>query len=563
MLLGLLLVMSAATADESGLDVLDLFGVFFECPMESSFDLAADGSVCVPIVLAQPVQEEDESRSPNEIEESNMFDSVEVLDLETAQQCALAENPSLQAVAEQVTQTQQLVRQARSLYFPQIDVGYSVSRTDMPDSLDKSDELDDLLGRQRKVRRSESTFDFDAWGAGTQLPALLTPFQDAFALFFRIQNDLTRIFGDAEAQSQLFEEQFAFKEKVDQYSLSVTAGYLLFNGFSRKCSYAMARFGRQETEAAEREARRLLLGGVAQAFYSALLARENMRTAEADEDFNLRLLEDAKARRERGKGSTNDILNFEIRARAARAGLLMVEGEYEGARIALASLMGVPNAFLPERVTFPELASETPEEMARPDADAMIARAFECRPGIEQKEYSVKRARAAVRQRYGDFYPQVSLFASSEARLADESHFDKEDFATTVGVNISYNIFSGGRHMARVAEAKHARRQAEYRLTDEEIKVATEVQQVLLKLRISQEQLVLARTTAEYVEKNRDLVKKAYDAGKVSLALLNQSQRDLVEAQAKLNLARVSLKQSWYELRTATGEILLDFEGNE
>ena len=41
---------------------------------------------------------------------------------------------------------------------------------------------------------------------------------------------------------------------------------------------------------------------------------------------------------------------------------------------------------------------------------------------------------------------------------------------------------------------------------------------------------------------------------------LNEAQRDLIVAQAQLALARVALRFSWYDLQTATGQILETFK---
>ena len=76
------------------------------------------------------------------------------------------------------------------------------------------------------------------------------------------------------------------------------------------------------------------------------------------------------------------------------------------------------------------------------------------------------------------------------------------------------------------------------------------------KLEGAQKQLWLQRANAVLVEKNRDLVEKEYRAGSTSLVRLNEAQRDLVSAQGQLALARISLRQAWYDLWTATGAIL-------
>lgn len=480
----------------------------------------------------------------------------EVLDLETAQRWALAENPSLQMVAEQVAQTHELVRQARSLYFPQIDASYSAAHTWLGDGVVPTYDT----GRDRNTRRTRrgsriiQDVDVDETVPYADL------INDAVDVARRIQQDIAGLMGTAQEQLSALTVE---GDTLDTYSLGLSAGFILFDGFAREFNNAMARFGYRESQAAQREAHRMLLSAVARTYYGVLLARENIEVAKADEAFNKRLLKDAKSLRQVGKGSTSDVLNFEVAARLAQASLLMAEGDYQTARIALAFLMGLPGARLPDDVRLASLPGETPDDMQVPDADLLIQYALGHRPDVLQNEYGSRRAAKAVKARYAEFVPQVALFASRDARSNENSKFDWDDFSTTVGVNVSYNLFSGGRRASRVIEAKHARRQADYRLKDAELNVASDVRQAVVKLKTSQHGLVLQRTTTEYVERSRALVEKEYAAGKGALVRLNQVQRDLVRAQAQLVLARVSLHQSWHDVRTATGETLEVFDETE
>ncbi len=493
---------------------------------------AAQAAHVAPSVLA-PVRVSIASGEP-------VPDLPGTLDLKTAQREALANNPSLLEVGAQVAQARAQVKQVRSLYFPQLDAGYSAAyvwisdadREAVQETLDSNE--DTIVGLDNFV--SGGSFDLPRRTIRNQRRTL--------------RHNLADI---EEARADL-------EGPAENYSIEITAGYLLFDGFSRKFTNAMAKFGRGEIEEAQREAQRLLLSAVAQSFYGVQLARENIEVALADAGFNRRLLNDAKARRARGKGATSDILNFEVRLRVAQTALLLAVGDHEAARLALALLMGRPGGLLPDDTFVSGLAAETPEEMAVPDAGHALRYALEHRPDLVQRAFGVQRAKAGVKQRYGEFYPQVSLFASWGASRTGDSKFREDDFSTALGLNVSYNLFSGGRRRAQLTEAKHAQRAAEFGMNDAELKALSEVRNALLELGISQQQLILQRATTEYVQKNRDLVEKGFNAGKAALVRLNQAQRDLVDAQVRLTLARVSVRKSWYELRTATAESLADFQ---
>ena len=353
----------------------------------------------------------------------------------------------------------------------------------------------------------------------------------------------------------------AFDEEVENYSASIQASYIIFDGFSRHYTNAIARFGRDASEASRREVYRLILDAVAQSYYGVQLARENVAISEADEAFNERLLREARLRRDRGTGSKSDVLNFEVLVRAAKAARIRAEGDQAVARIALAALMGLPEAKLGEEMIIAPLAQETPADFDAMDVDAALDRALETRPDMEQSALLVAQFRAQVGQRKSAYYPKVSAFASQDAQTSDNSRFEEDDFGHTVGIGLSYNIFAGGRNRATVAEARYRLEEAEF--SDEQLRlsVSQEVRQAAVNLQAARDTLILQRTTAEYVNENRDLVEKEYRAGLGTLARLNQAQRDLIEAEARLALARVAVYSAQHTLETATAETISRFEG--
>ena len=103
------------------------------------------------------------------------------------------------------------------------------------------------------------------------------------------------------------------------------------------------------------------------------------------------------------------------------------------------------------------------------------------------------------------------------------------------------------------------KKEAESTLAGVVISTRTEVLEALAKLDSAKELLLLQRSNTDFVKQNRDLVEKEYAAGQTSLVRLNEAQRDLINAESRLALALVSLKQAWQDLKTSTGEILIPF----
>lgn len=429
---------------------------------------------------------------------SGKLEALKVLDLKTAQEIALAENPSFAAVSSRIVQAQAQLVQARSAYFPRLDVSATAAR----------------------VTQSESDF----------------------------QSSL--------AAAASFGPSAVIKDPEDYYSADLTASWILFNGFERHYAHAAARFGLQSSRSAFRDAERLLLSAVSTAYYAAQLAIENIAIAEADEAFNKRQLMEAKARRRVGTGSLSDELNFEVRVNAAKAQVIQAQQIYDRAMFSLAALLGVPNAVFPANLSLAALDPETAIEMTVPLIAPLIDLSQSQRPDILRARQARRQADSLVKIARAKFFPVLRFIGSIEGDRVGDSEFDDDDFGNTIAASLSYPLFTGGLNRAKFRQAKAQADEAENELENLILTVKANVRSAATKVISAQSQLKIQRENAALVQRNRDLVEKEYMAGQGSLVRLNQAQRDLITAQGRLALALVSLRQAWDDLRTETGEIL-------
>ena len=425
------------------------------------------------------------------------WNTIEELDLKTAAFIALAENPSLAAAQARVQQAVERVNQAKGTYFPRLDLNYAGSRVWLSDD-----------ARQT-----------------------------------------------AEAIS-MFDPNSTADDPVNRYQGGLTASWTLFDGFARKFSNAAARHDQDRSVAALSDAKRLLLSAVARAYFVAQLTREEVDIALADEDFNRKQLVEAQARRRVGTGSLSDELNFEIRINDAEAGRIQAVQEYETAMYALAALLGMGDAALPSHVNLAPLKTETPAEMETPGADELIRYALEQRPDIREIDSAINQANAQVEIARSRFYPKVDLSAGYDGTAGDSFGFEINDFGTSVGLNLTYNLYTGGSDRARVREAEKVVVELTKNKENIQISVSADVRESITRLSAAQRQLHLQRRNALLVQQNRELVEKEYNAGQASLVRLNEAQRDLVAAQSRLALALATLRDAWFTLETDTGRIL-------
>lgn len=433
------------------------------------------------------------------------LEKIQVLDLATAAKIAVADNPTLSAARARVEQAREVLNQARSAYWPRVDLTAS----------------------------------------GTRVTTSDTEFQ-----------------GQSTFYDVIYQASYgtSYDQTLDYYKAGLAASWVLFDGFARKFSTAAAAYGEQAVAAAREDTRRLLLQSVTGAFLSAQLSLENIAIAKADEAFNLRQLTEAKLRYEVGTGALSDVLNFEVKVNTAQFNRIVAERTYQTDRIALAALLGVPHAQLPENTQLAPLEVVTSARMEKPQFDKSLEAALARRPDLAQSDRTVQQAEAAAKAKKADYYyPTLSLAASYDGQRVEDLDFGSDDFGNSVGLNLSFNIFAGGLYRAQYQEARARLSEAEKGREKARIDVASQVHATIEGLLAAQKQFLLQQKNAELVQKNRDLVEKEYKAGVGSLVRLNEAQRDLIAAQVRLALAQTTLHQAWYDLKSATGHILTEF----
>ena len=433
------------------------------------------------------------------------WEAISTLNLQTAVEIALYDNPGLGAAAARVRQAKAQVDQARSIYWPRLDANATGSR----------------------IRSSEDDY----------------------------QQNL--------AVARLLNPSANIDQTDDFYAADLTASWILFDGFERRFTNLSARYGEQSSTAALNDSRRLLISAVALSYFSAQLALENIAIAKADEAFNQRQLADAEARQRVGTGALSDVLNFQVRKNQAKTTRINQEYQYEIALYGLAALLGLSESRLPEHVQLARLSPETDTELASPPVDNLIATARALRPDIIETEWRIKQTEAQIKVAQADYYPTITIAGAVDGERSGDASFGQDDFGNRVGLALSYNLFSGGLTRAKVREARQRQIELQKSLEELVLGAQSEIRDSAALVSTAQIQLALQRENVDLVTRTRDLVEKEYNAGQGSLVRLNEAQRDLTTAQSNLALALVGLRQAWVELETRTGKILATYGSPE
>jgi len=332
--------------------------------------------------------------------------------------------------------------------------------------------------------------------------------------------------------------------------------WLLFNGLARTMNVMAQRHSFKAQKADQEDIRRLLMQGVAFAFYDILLAIERQRIAKSNMEFQLANLRDTQLKFEAGAVPLSEVLNFKVETNVATVQQVQAEYEYEIAVYALARLMGYPDGILPEGITFPTISSATDDRLT--SIDVYLDTALNNRPDLRKFRALLKTAEYTMYQSYGPFMPTVTAFGtmdygSQRTKFANPRSVNK--FASGVfdgGVQAEWLVFNGLARFNRVRETEALVAQAKFNIADNWLQVIEDVRGAYINYVMRTKQARIYKRTLGLVTKQRDLVEEEYQAGNTELARLFQAQNVLVTSEVNLVLSLVTLRKAKVSLNAAT-----------
>jgi outer membrane protein, heavy metal efflux system len=281
--------------------------------------------------------------------------------------------------------------------------------------------------------------------------------------------------------------------------------------------------------------RALALREVALAFLRALAAGERVRLAAAVEGRGESVLRIAERRHAAGDVAVLDVnlaagalARTRSAARAAAATESLALGE-------LRVLLALPS----------DAAVTLSGEVApRPTRDlAALLEAAATRADIQAADAGVREAQAEIDVGKGMRWPDVTPAVRYE-----------RDEGTNVlwgGVSLSLPLWSHGRDVRGVAEARAARAQAELAALRHAARI--EVESAFEAQRLRLEALAVMRDTAARYEENEALARRSYDVGQIGLAELLLVRRETVDAQIVHLERRLDAAEGEIELLARAG----------
>ncbi len=351
-----------------------------------------------------------------------------------------------------------------------------------------------------------------------------------------------------------WEPDYRMKEYMNQWTVGIGFNWLLFDGFVREANIMIAQQEIKQAEELSFNIKRLLAQASSIAFLQSQLAMENMVVAAQNQHFNLHLEQQAKVRYETGTAPESEVLNFSLRALQAETDYMNAELNFRTACTVLAELMAVKDAELTAEL-LPERFKSAVKEFEY-DFNQEFSYALEHRPDLRKVQAEIIAAKHRVKVQKGNYYPKLSVVGGVDyTKTEDVGVIDQDENIGYLGVNLSWNLFSGGRRESQVAQARHDELMLEQQYKGKILEIQSGIQQAIANLdnsyRILENQLKIQNLAVRI----RDSVNKAYLAGTVSVTRLNEVQTDLVAVFVRVNAAKIQCEIDGITLDAETGKI--------
>lgn len=330
----------------------------------------------------------------------------------------------------------------------------------------------------------------------------------------------------------------------EQFTAGVSASQLIFDGGATIQRIRSARALDQEYKNALSTRINDLSINALTAYYDVAAHQALMALGRAFIKRHEDILESVKERERLGAGSKADVTRARARLAASRARLSEIEESKRFADIRYEEFFGeAPGLLVRPGITAPLLASR----------NETVAEAIENNPELAAAEARADARQADFKAAKGARYPEVRL--SVDAVKYDI--FDGgDDFDVRAGLNINYDIFTGGARSADIAIARSRAKRESFNESRIRQEIARDAAMAFERLQSSDVRLDALAEAVIAHDETRDLVLERYKLSRGDLIDVLQSENDYFEAAVAYLTALSGHDMAGYALMEHTGDLL-------
>lgn len=340
------------------------------------------------------------------------------------------------------------------------------------------------------------------------------------------------------------------------------ANYNIFNGL-QDTMFALNQLATARSkEDLNKDSRRLLIQSVKVAYYKILQDKASIQIQQANEMFQQQQVNETQLKYDAGASSLSDLLNFKIKRNNAQVNVIVAKALYSVNKYALAALLGLTSAEIPDSVSFPNV-DVIEDQGYTLGVDFYINIAVNQRPDLQSSRELVKAFKYALYQTWGAFSPTATLnwqYSTSNVNTTSSgsrAYDTGTTYSNAYGFATAWTIWDGGvGQSSRIMNVRQA--QADYDSSQEDllfswITVIQDVRKSYTDLTASIAAKKINGATLSMSKERRDLVRDEYNAGNTDIAILNEAQTDLVNVEQSYVTSVINVATNRAKLDAACG----------
>ncbi|EQB39906.1 hypothetical protein M947_04815 [Sulfurimonas hongkongensis] len=333
------------------------------------------------------------------------------------------------------------------------------------------------------------------------------------------------------------------------YNLSLK--YNLFRGFS---DYSTIDSKDAEIMSARLERKAIIADlklDVIVAYTNYLKAQKLIVSQEAEFASLTKQYEDTKNRYEQGIIAKNDLLMIDVERLKSKQALIKAKSDFVVAKSALENIIATK---IPKDETISDFDASVDEVASLQELEVEMMKSRSELKAMVFKSKSLVAQRDAVEGRY---LPTVDLLArydlNDKERKSGTNIVQSKD-QTTYMVNVSWNLYSGGKDFAAQKALLEKDNEQNYELNQLKLDLSSQLTKAYQDLIVAKSAKVVAKKAKESAEENYRITSDRYSYGDVDTLTLLVSQTSLTQATNGHNNAYYNLYVAYKTLLRVVGE---------
>jgi len=342
-------------------------------------------------------------------------------------------------------------------------------------------------------------------------------------------------------------------DALNNFQSQLTVDQVLYDAGQTRNGIKSAELGRKLAGEEQRHTQMTVIAGVFRAYYGAVLAAENLKTAEhalrsAEAD-----LKRADSVRAAGMSTDVDVLSIRVHLAAVNEQHIQRAADLDVAKAALNDALGVPLD-----ATFSLTTALAALDLPDLALDTMEREASASRPETRQTHFAADLAKTQADSAHASLRPQVSFHAALEA---DRQRFiDRGGANWLASIGLRWNLFNGFADKARMAESSHwlERAHADEERVDSAVRL--EVRRAWAGLRAAGQRIEVAKAAVAEAEESLRITQNRYAAGMSNVTDLLRNETAVLESRTRYLAAIHDQRVAATMLELAAGRLNADSE---